>query len=369
MNRFRERWDPLQLTDGIVSPAMQREQGESKLPLSSWYERYRRAGREHSNWAQDRFVCSTLTAHSGTVTCLGFDASGECMISGSDDGSLRLWQPGGHEWADQLLETPPQSPLLQQHHRQTSVPRSWVVFRGHGGPVWCLDWDLQRNQLISGSYDQTIKVWDVATGSCTQTLRGHHGWVSAVATTLSPMVVSGSWDATVKVWDLQHGVCVSSIGTNESVQCLSMDTRSPGALVCGQDHAVSIIDVERSMERESLSVHGTVADACIDEHANCIAAACQDCTVKLWDARSAKGIGMLRGHTKAVMSVSMDGPYRMLTGSYDTTMKLWDLRVRSCMRTIEAHAGAVFVCGIVSNSIVSGSADATVKVFTPAASR
>ena len=51
---------------------------------------------------------------------------------------------------------------------------------GHTGFVWsvCLSGDGSR--LFSGSVDKTIKVWDVSTGACVQTLEGHTHWVSSV---------------------------------------------------------------------------------------------------------------------------------------------------------------------------------------------
>jgi len=80
------------------------------------------------------------------------------------------------------------------------------AFHGHGGPVWGLAVDEYRNRLVSGSYDRTVKVWDLHNGSCLRTLRGHAGWVSCVGMVRggyshgpNGAIVSGSWDATIKV--------------------------------------------------------------------------------------------------------------------------------------------------------------------------
>ena len=55
---------------------------------------------------------------------------------------------------------------------------------------------------MSGSYDKTIKIWDVETGQETLTLKGHLGHVYSVC--FSPdgkRIVSGSGDRTLKIWD------------------------------------------------------------------------------------------------------------------------------------------------------------------------
>jgi len=57
---------------------------------------------------------------------------------------------------------------------------------------------------VSGSYDQTVKVWDMKTGVNTLTLRGHDSWVDAVKVDASHgSVLSASWDGTVKLWDIR----------------------------------------------------------------------------------------------------------------------------------------------------------------------
>ena len=63
---------------------------------------------------------------------------------------------------------------------------------------------------MSGSYDNTLKVWDAQTRQETLTLKGHVGHVTSVS--FSPdgkRIVSGSWDDTAKVWD------ISSLATSK----------------------------------------------------------------------------------------------------------------------------------------------------------
>ncbi len=61
--------------------------------------------------------------------------------------------------------------LMQQHHKQTREVSKVRAFHGHGGPIWALH--QEHSQLLSGSYDKTIKLWDLGTGRCLRSLRGH----------------------------------------------------------------------------------------------------------------------------------------------------------------------------------------------------
>ena len=59
--------------------------------------------------------------------------------------------------------------------------------------------------IVSGSSDKTIKIWDIKTAECLNTLKGHSNYVSSV--TISPdgkYIVSGSYDGTIKIWDFKN---------------------------------------------------------------------------------------------------------------------------------------------------------------------
>ena len=68
---------------------------------------------------------------------------------------------------------------------------------GHSSAVYCVA--LLGKLAVSGSYDNTLKVWDVETGGCVRTLSGHSSPVMCVAL-LGRLAVSGSYDNTLKVW-------------------------------------------------------------------------------------------------------------------------------------------------------------------------
>jgi len=79
--------------------------------------------------------------------------------------------------------------------------------------------DAQGRRAVSGSYDHTVRVWDLETGRCTATLGGHTNFVNAVAVDeAGRRVVSGSHDRTVRVWDLSTGVCIATFTADAEIQ-------------------------------------------------------------------------------------------------------------------------------------------------------
>jgi len=78
-----------------------------------------------------------------------------------------------------------------------------LTLRRHSGPVLSVRFSPDGKRIVSGSDDDTVKVWDAQTGQETFTLKGHSGSVYSVS--FSPdtkRIVSGSGDKTVRVWDI-----------------------------------------------------------------------------------------------------------------------------------------------------------------------
>jgi F-box/WD-40 domain protein MET30 len=170
------------------------------------------------------------------------------------------------------------------------------TFKGHDNGVTCLQFD--HNILATGSYDTTIKIWNIETGEVIQTLRGHTSTVRTLQFDESKLI-SGSFDKTIKIWNWQTGECLSTL------QC----------------HTDGV-----------LSVHyegSTLASGSIDR------------TVKIFDFDT-KQTFCLRGHTDWVNHVRIDSPSRtVFSASDDLTIKLWDLDTKHCIKTFQGHVGQV----------------------------
>ena len=86
------------------------------------------------------------------------------------------------------------------------------VLAGHTGTVNSAGFSPDGTKLISASRDTTVRVWDVATGACVQTLQGHTDAVwSAGFSPDGTKLVSASDDQTVRVWDVATGACVQTL--------------------------------------------------------------------------------------------------------------------------------------------------------------
>jgi len=92
------------------------------------------------------------------------------------------------------------------------------TLKGHSNRVYSMAFSPDGKQVVLGSYDETVRLWDAVIGAALQTLKGHSHFVISVA--FSPdgkQVVSGSYDETVRLWDAVTGAALYSKATQTTL--------------------------------------------------------------------------------------------------------------------------------------------------------
>ena len=78
--------------------------------------------------------------------------------------------------------------------------------------MFCCNFNPQSNLIVSGSFDESIRVWDVRTGKCLKTLPAHSDPVSAVHFNRDgSLIVSSSYDGMCRIWDTTTGKCLKTL--------------------------------------------------------------------------------------------------------------------------------------------------------------
>ena len=91
------------------------------------------------------------------------------------------------------------------------------TLNGHSKWIWRLE-QLESGELVSCSWDNTIKMWDLSEGTCIRALVGHIDWVRSIRINMqNNTLMSCSEDKTIKTWDLKTGKCVNTIDNKSAV--------------------------------------------------------------------------------------------------------------------------------------------------------
>ncbi|KAL3249627.1 hypothetical protein MRX96_055843 [Rhipicephalus microplus] len=232
------------------------------------------------------------------------------------------------------------------------------VLRGHEDHViTCLQ--FSGNRIVSGSDDNTLKVWSATSGRCLRTLIGHTGgvWSSQMAGSL---VVSGSTDRTLRVWNADSGMCLHTLyGHTSTVRCMHLYGNK---VVSGsRDATLRVWDLETGQCLHVLVGH-VAAVRCVQYNGRLVVSGAYDYMVKVWDPRREECLHTLQGHTNRVYSLQFDGVH-VVSGSLDTSIRVWDVETGACRHQLMGHQSLTSGMELRNNILVSGNADSTVKVW------
>jgi serine/threonine protein kinase len=280
------------------------------------------------------------------------------------------------------------------------------VLRGHTGTVTSVSWSPDGTQLVSGSRDNTAKLWLVASGNNTLTYSGHHAAVLSVAWNPGGrFLASGGEDKSVQVWDTQGNALYNFVGLGAAVSSviwypdgkrLFAGTLGNGAheilletrTVIGSPIKASIHALAFSPDRRFLAAalhSGVVAIASLQEtphkfvlhhihskpvlalawspNSTMLASGSADATAKVWDAATATVKHTLL-HSNSVNGVAWDpaGTGRLATACSDNSVNIWDVN-SSARTTYSGHGSSVTSVAWGASGLASGSADTDIIIW------
>ena len=239
-----------------------------------------------------------------------------------------------------------------------------LTFQGHDGLVWSCCFSPKGDRILSASEDNTLKLWDLH-GKCLQTFQGHIDDVGSCC--FSPdgqRIFSFSADNTFRLWDLQ-GKCLQTFQEHDDYFfscCFS--PAGDRILSASSDNTLKLWDLHGKCLLTFQGHDSYVRSCCFSPQGDRILSASDDKTLKLWDLHG-NCLHTFQGHDNSVWSCcfSPQGD-RILSASYDNTLKLWDLH-GNCLHTFQGHDNSVLSCCFSpqGDHILSASDDKTLKLW------
>jgi WD40 repeat protein len=299
----------------------------------------------------------TITGHGGEVRVVAFSQDGrflrtcyggECIMV-LDLAALLRKRP-----------TPPEAPLPLGEHED------WV---------WAAALTPDGKTLVSGSKDETVRLWDVASGKVTAVLAGHLDEVHCVACAPDgKTLASGSDDGEVKLWDLVARKEWATLEAHDKgVRAVTFSADGKLLVSASYEGPVKLWDAATGQARGTLSSPvGPVEALAVTPDGKLLATGghiaewdpkevnqfYRPGEVTLWEADTWKPVARFRGYPSAVtcLAVTADG-HTLAAGSDDKTVRLYDLAARKETAVLKGHAEPVRSVAVTADGKLVASGD------------
>lgn len=323
-----------------------------------------RRNQDPASWLPRSPARHTLQSHRLPITCVAFHPIFSSLASGSEDTTLKIWDwelgelertIKGHTKAvlDCDFGGPRGGTLLASCSSDLTIKlwdpsdeyKNIRTLPGHDHSVSAIRFipsgaagsPTSGNLLVSASRDKTLRLWDVTTGYCVKTLRGHAEWVRSVAPSFDGRwLLSAGKDQTARLWDASSGeVKATFLGHENVIECCVF---APAATYT---HLATLTGLKKPPPASSSGEF--------------LATGSRDKSIKIWDSRGTL-IKTLIGHDNWVRDLVFHpgGKYLLSVGD-DKTIRCWDLAQEGkCVKTLDDAHGHFVPCIRWAPGVVKG---------------
>jgi guanine nucleotide-binding protein subunit beta-2-like 1 protein len=258
----------------------------------------------------------SLKGHQGWVTAIAtpLDPNSDIVLSASRDKTVIVWH-------------------LERSETQYGFPKRSLT--GHSHFVQDVVISSDGQFALSGSWDGTLRLWDLNTGNTTRRFVGHTKDVLSVAFSVdNRQIVSGSRDKTIKLWNTL-GECKYTIGEPEGhtewVSCVRFSpmVNNPIIVSAGWDKLVKVFNLTNCKLKNDLSGHGGyINTVTVSPDGSLCASGGKDGTAMLWDLAEGKSLYKLEAGD--IINALVFSPNRYwLCAATQGSIKIWDLESKS----------------------------------------
>ncbi|NKB80289.1 MAG: hypothetical protein GKS05_00295 [Nitrospirales bacterium] len=284
----------------------------------------------------------TLKGHHGRIRCLAMVPQSSLVISGSDDCTLKLWDP-----------------------KQGKEVRT---FAGHKDWVRAVAVSFNGQQAVSISDDRTLRIWNLANSELEKTI--YHNVDRPLALAVTPdgqYAISATDDHSLRVWDLKNGVIQRTLlGHLAKINVLQVTSCGNWLISASDDRTIKVWNLKDGTERYDLKghTHRVNALSIMPDNQNLVFASSDD-TLRLWDFQKGIFLKVLR---KAIgvkgLGATPDGKY-VLASCEDNKIQMWSVRECTLRQTFIGHNACVNSVALSSDGTfaVSASDDHTLRVW------
>ncbi len=304
-----------------------------------------------------------FTGHEGPVYSAAFSPDGDSIATAGYDQTVCVWRPDLIQPID----------LDKRIDGEAEPPSSFRRLRGHAGPVRSVSFSPNGKRLLSGAYDNTLRVWNLEEEEISaQTLRGHGGRIHAVA--FSPdgaHALSGGHDSQVRAWNLgeyrETTVLQAKVlrGHSDAVLSAAFSPDGQRVVTASRDRSARIWDTETGKTLFVLSEgHEFLAStAKLFDKGRRLATAAGDNTVRVWNvAAGVEQFSLDQTGRSAALAVPESGDW-LATGGPKGSVQVWNTKKGKRIAQLTGHETEVTAAAATTGLLATGDERGVIRLW------
>jgi WD40 repeat protein/class 3 adenylate cyclase len=300
-----------------------------------------------------------IIGHTDQVLGVAYSPDGKTVLTISVDGTTRLWEPAtGRELQSFIGTSAAFSPdgkylLIGDIAENPGIIQLWDIHshrevhhfaHDHTSILGSLSFSQDGKLILTGSYDQTAKLWDASTGREVQKYVGHKGSVlSAVLSSDGKYVFTASSDGTARLWDAKTGQELRRFTCPAGVNGLAISHDGKYILSGSGDGITRLWSIKPKAELQLFDNNGVVSAVAFSPDGKFVLTGGDGGIARLWDALSGQKLREFirdKGIINYGAAFSPDGKF-VLTGSWDGTVRLSEVQTGEEVRQFKGDDSGV----------------------------
>ncbi len=207
-----------------------------------------------------------------------------------------------------------------------------TITKAHGSSIVCMAVSSPSSQplyLFSGSFDNTIKMWDVTNVTdCglqfEAVFKGHNSGITALVVPNSAEMISASTDGIIKIWNVKQGIELRSIQAHINLIYSLVLWNNNETLLSSGDKKIKMWDIKTGTMIKMLEIESQTFFSMALRGENELVLACKDTTIIMWDMKTFQRLNTLEGHKDSVSKLAIGKNNRIVSYSFgEKAIKVW----------------------------------------------